>query len=43
MRDLNMIYQRTKKLLDIRTTANYAVDKSWDLWGPFLICVLISR
>lgn len=43
MRDLRMIYDRMKKLLDIRSPANYSRDKSWDLWGPFLVCILISR
>ena len=43
MRDTMMIYNRMKKLLDIRSTTSYVHENSWDLWGPFLICLLVSR
>lgn len=44
MRDLSMIISRGKELLDIRpghVSANQS--NSWDLWGPFIVCLLLSR
>lgn len=43
MRDLKMIAYKAKQLLTIRKEAQADQDHSWDLWGPFLICLLLSR
>jgi hypothetical protein len=38
-----MIFYRAKKLLTIKKEEDKEMDQSWDLWGPFLVCLLLSR
>jgi hypothetical protein len=44
MRDLKMIFYRAKSLLDLRRKEGEsdAMDGSWDLWGPFVFCLVLS-
>jgi hypothetical protein len=44
MRDLKMIFLRAQGLLDLRRKEGQgdSMDGSWDLWGPFVFCLVLS-
>lgn len=43
-RDLNRIYQKIKHVLKLNKSEEDEKSMSdWDLWGPLLLCILLSR
>ena len=43
MRDLNRVYAKLKVVaLPISSEAKHKELKQWDLWGPFIICLLLG-
>ena len=43
MRDLNRVYSKLKIVaLPVSSEAKHKELKQWDLWGPFIICLLLG-